>query len=80
MAQIVVRETIYEPAPPTPWTREAPEIKMIASPEWYEHRHRIVAAEKAERRARTIETVKNAALFIALLVLIFGSCAIFGGY
>lgn len=82
MAQIVVRETVYqEPVtPPIPWTREEQEVEMLASPEWYEHRHRIVEAERAERRARIAEKVKNIVCGIALLVLIFGSCVLFGGY
>lgn len=79
--KFVIVERVQEATtPPTPWKREEPEVKMIATPEWYEHRHRVVEAEKAERMARTIETVKNVVCGIALLVLIFGSCWLLGGY
>ena len=78
--KVVVVERVQEAVtPPIPWTHES-EVRMIASPEWYEHRHQIVAAERAERRARTIETIKNVVCGIALLVLIFGTCALLGGY
>lgn len=63
-----------------PVVEPEPEVRMIATPDWYEHRHQVVAAQQAERRAQIIENVKNAVLVVTALLLIFGSCALFGGY
>lgn len=79
--KVVVVERVQEAVThPIPWRREEPEVRMIATPDWFQHRHQIVAAEKAERRARIAENVKNIACGIMLLVLIFGTCALLGGY
>lgn len=72
-----VQETVN---PPVIWGQEEPEVRMIATPDWFEHRHRIVARQKRIRRERIQYVVVNAFLSIFLLVLIFGSCWILGGY
>ena len=76
--KIQVVERIQEVIPAV--AEPEPEIRMIATPDWFEHRHQVVAAEQAERRARIFEGVKNALLMVTALVLIFGSCALLGGY
>ena len=77
MQKFVVVERVQEPVI---WGQDEPEVRMIVSQEWYKHRHRIVAAQEAERRARIVENVKNTILMVTALLLIFGSCVLFGGY